>query len=91
MAMRDHEERPERPSQADGTAHLFSALGKQIKVLREHAGMSRRELGGVAHCGEALISSIESGSGRRSRIDAGPTLTVAPTPRPHFLAYAATA
>ncbi|WP_399928124.1 Scr1 family TA system antitoxin-like transcriptional regulator [Streptomyces kanamyceticus] len=61
MAMRDHEERPERPSQADGTAHLFSALGKQIKVLREHAGMSQRELGKLAHCGEALISSIERG------------------------------
>ncbi|MGA4850526.1 helix-turn-helix domain-containing protein [Streptomyces sp. G5(2025)] len=61
MAMRDHEERPERPSQADGTAHLFSALGKQIKVLREHAGMSRRELGKAAHCGEALPSAIERG------------------------------
>lgn len=61
MAMRDHEERPERPSQADGTAHLFSALGKQLKVLREHTGMSQRELGRAAHCGEALISSIERG------------------------------
>ncbi|MEU5580430.1 helix-turn-helix transcriptional regulator [Streptomyces huasconensis] len=61
MAMRDHEERPERPSQADGTAHLFSALGKQLKVLREHTGMSQRELGRAAHCGEALISSMERG------------------------------
>ncbi|APY86987.1 XRE family transcriptional regulator [Streptomyces alfalfae] len=61
MASSDHEERPERPSQTDGTAHLFSALGKQIKVLREHAGMSQRELGKAAHCGEALISAIERG------------------------------
>ncbi|MEV0257641.1 helix-turn-helix transcriptional regulator [Streptomyces sp. NPDC050732] len=61
MADTDHEERPERPSQADGTAHLFRALGKQIKVLREHAGMSQRELAKAAHCGEALISSMERG------------------------------
>ncbi|MEU7584343.1 helix-turn-helix transcriptional regulator [Streptomyces sp. NPDC041068] len=61
MAISNHEERPERPSQTDGTAHLFSALGKQIKVLREHTGMSQRELGKVAHCGEALISSMERG------------------------------
>ncbi|MEV7195302.1 helix-turn-helix transcriptional regulator [Streptomyces sp. NPDC093510] len=61
MASTDHEERPERPSEADGTTHLFSALGKQIKALREHAGMSQRELGKVAHCGEALISSMERG------------------------------
>ncbi|MFF1377089.1 Scr1 family TA system antitoxin-like transcriptional regulator [Streptomyces sp. NPDC058308] len=61
MAGTDREERPERPSETDGTAHLFSALGKQIKVLREHAGLSQRELGKAAHCGEALISSIERG------------------------------
>ncbi|MGW7076763.1 helix-turn-helix domain-containing protein [Streptomyces sp. NPDC054871] len=61
MASADREERPERPAEADGTAHLFSALGKQIKVLREHAGLSQRDLGKAAHCGEALISSMERG------------------------------
>lgn len=61
MASTDREERPERPAEADGTAHLFSALGKQIKVLREHAGLSQRDLGKAAHCGEALISSMERG------------------------------
>lgn len=55
------EERPERPAEVDGTAHLFRALGKQIKVLREQAGLSQRELGVAAHCGEDLISSIERG------------------------------
>ncbi|MFI2348486.1 helix-turn-helix domain-containing protein [Streptomyces sp. NPDC019443] len=55
------EERPERPAEVDGTAHLFSALGKQIKVLRENAVMSQRELGIAAHCGEDLISSMERG------------------------------
>ncbi|WP_406401554.1 helix-turn-helix transcriptional regulator [Streptomyces sp. NBC_00879] len=55
------EERPERPAEVDGTAHLFSALGKQIKVLRENASMSQRELGAAAHCGEDLISAMERG------------------------------
>ncbi|NUK12007.1 helix-turn-helix domain-containing protein [Streptomyces lunaelactis] len=55
------EERPERPAEVDGTAHLFRALGRQLKVLRENAGLSQRELGVAVHCGEALISSIERG------------------------------
>ncbi|MFD4141487.1 Scr1 family TA system antitoxin-like transcriptional regulator [Streptomyces sp. NPDC058572] len=42
-------------------AHLFRALGKQIKVLREQAGVSQKELGIAAHCGEDLISAIERG------------------------------
>ncbi|MCX4823798.1 helix-turn-helix domain-containing protein [Streptomyces sp. NBC_01142] len=55
------EERPERPAEVDGTAHLFSALGKQLKVLRENASMSQRELGVAAHCGEDLVSAMERG------------------------------
>lgn len=55
------EERPERPAEVDGTAHLFRALGKQLKVLRENASMSQRELGVAAHCGEDLISAMERG------------------------------
>ncbi|MFC8131292.1 helix-turn-helix domain-containing protein [Streptomyces sp. NPDC057302] len=61
MTNADHEERPERPSEADGTAHLFRALGKQLKVLRERAGLSQREFGAAMHCGEALISAMERG------------------------------
>ncbi|MET9916146.1 helix-turn-helix transcriptional regulator [Streptomyces sp. NPDC006435] len=56
-----NEERPERPEESDGTAHLFRALGKQIKVLRERTGMSQRELGIATHCGEDLISAMERG------------------------------
>ncbi|MFH8517466.1 Scr1 family TA system antitoxin-like transcriptional regulator [Streptomyces gelaticus] len=61
MANTEREERPERPAESDGTAHLFKALGKQIKVLRERAGMSQKDLGLAAHCGEDLISAMERG------------------------------
>ncbi|MFB6873950.1 helix-turn-helix domain-containing protein [Streptomyces sp. NPDC056323] len=61
MANAEREERPERPAESDGTAHLFKALGKQMKVLRERAGMSQKDLGIAAHCGEDLISAMERG------------------------------
>ncbi|MEV1049818.1 helix-turn-helix transcriptional regulator [Streptomyces sp. NPDC049887] len=61
MAEAGHEERPERPVEEDGTALLFNSLGKQIKVLREAAALSQRELGAATHCGEALVSSMERG------------------------------
>ncbi|MGW1227632.1 helix-turn-helix domain-containing protein [Streptomyces sp. NPDC002530] len=70
MANARFEERPERPAETDGTAHLFKAVGKQLKVLRERAGLSQRELGQVMHCGEDLISAMERG---------------ARTPQPDFL------
>ncbi|MFH8711699.1 helix-turn-helix domain-containing protein [Streptomyces zaomyceticus] len=57
----NEEERPERPSEVDGTAHLFSALGKMLKVLRRNAGLSQAELATVTHCSEDLISAIERG------------------------------
>ncbi|MGW1511050.1 helix-turn-helix domain-containing protein [Streptomyces sp. NPDC002394] len=55
------EERPERPSEADGTAHLFRAIGKIIKVLRNNAGLSQAELADITHCSEDLISAVERG------------------------------
>ncbi|WP_017239436.1 helix-turn-helix domain-containing protein [Streptomyces sp. SS] len=55
----NEEERPERPSEVDGTAHLFRALGKIIKVLRRNAGLSQAELAEITHCSEDLVSSIE--------------------------------
>lgn len=61
MANARFEERPERPTETDGTAHLFKAVGKQLKVLRERAGLSQRELGQIMHCGEDLISAMERG------------------------------
>ncbi|WP_309057469.1 helix-turn-helix transcriptional regulator [Streptomyces sp.] len=57
----NEEERPERPSEVDGTAHLFNALGKIIKVLRKNAGLSQAELAAVTHCSEDLVSSVERG------------------------------
>lgn len=55
------ERRPERPAEEDGTAHLFRAIGKQIKVLRIRAGLSQKELAALTHCGEDLISAMERG------------------------------
>ncbi|MFI8826975.1 helix-turn-helix domain-containing protein [Streptomyces sp. NPDC053431] len=57
----NEEERPERPSEVDGTAHLFRALGKIIKVLRRNAGLSQAELAEATHCSEDLISAVERG------------------------------
>ncbi|MGW5847067.1 helix-turn-helix domain-containing protein [Streptomyces sp. NPDC055254] len=57
----EHEERPERPVEADGTAHLFRALGKQIKALREAADFHQKELAARLHVGEDLIGAIERG------------------------------
>lgn len=73
MANAEREERPERPAESDGTAYLFRALGRQIKVLRERAGMSQKDLGAATHCGEDLISAMERG---------------VRTPQPDFLARA---
>ncbi|MFF5338570.1 Scr1 family TA system antitoxin-like transcriptional regulator [Streptomyces sp. NPDC013181] len=61
MTNTQREERPERPAESDGTAHLFRALGRQLKFLREQAGMSQRELAQATHCGEDLISAMERG------------------------------
>ncbi|MFE7573559.1 Scr1 family TA system antitoxin-like transcriptional regulator [Streptomyces sp. NPDC057521] len=61
MTNTQREERPERPAESDGTAHLFRALGRQLKFLRERAGMNQRELASLVHCGEDLVSAIERG------------------------------
>ncbi|MFJ7208789.1 Scr1 family TA system antitoxin-like transcriptional regulator [Streptomyces sp. NPDC098789] len=57
----EREEEPERPVEVDGTAHLFRALGKIIKVLRERAGLQQKELAALVHVGEDLVSAIERG------------------------------
>ncbi|MFD3516646.1 Scr1 family TA system antitoxin-like transcriptional regulator [Streptomyces sp. NPDC058657] len=57
----EQEATPETPSQEDGTAHLFSALGKQIKALREHRGMKQTELAAAVNFGADLISAVERG------------------------------
>ncbi|MBD3006116.1 Scr1 family TA system antitoxin-like transcriptional regulator [Streptomyces sp. 5-10] len=45
----------------DGAVDLFRALGRQIKVLRERAGLTQKELGERLGYAEATISSAERG------------------------------
>lgn len=66
----DREQRPEPPDDADSAIDLNRAVGRQIKLLRERAGWTQKELGDRLGYGEALISSLERG--RR-------------TPQPEFL------
>ncbi|MFJ9665016.1 Scr1 family TA system antitoxin-like transcriptional regulator [Streptomyces sp. NPDC101219] len=61
--------------EADGTdevTDLFRALGRQIRVARERAGLSQRELGDRVGYGEETISSVE-----RARRTPQPELLVA--------------
>ncbi|MCQ8192585.1 helix-turn-helix domain-containing protein [Streptomyces rugosispiralis] len=45
----------------DGAVDLFRALGRQIKVLRERAGLTQKELGERLGYAEATISAAERG------------------------------
>ncbi|WP_274562022.1 helix-turn-helix domain-containing protein [Streptomyces spiramyceticus] len=58
---RDAERRPDPPEDADGAADLNRAVGKQLKLLRERAGLTQKELGDRLGYGEDLISSLERG------------------------------
>jgi transcriptional regulator with XRE-family HTH domain len=58
---RDMERRPEPPEDADGAADLFRAIGKQVKLLRERAGLTQKELGDRLGYGEDQIGSVERG------------------------------
>ncbi|MFD9398656.1 helix-turn-helix domain-containing protein [Streptomyces sp. NPDC060011] len=51
----------ETPAQADGTTELFTAIGKQLKILRERAGLTQKELGTALGYGPDLISAMERG------------------------------
>lgn len=64
------ERRPEPPEETDGAADFFRAIGKQVKLLRERAALTQKELGDRLGYGEEQISSVERG--RR-------------TPQPEFL------
>jgi transcriptional regulator with XRE-family HTH domain len=61
MADTEREERPEPADDADSAADLFRALGRQVKLLRERAGLTQRELGERLGYGEEQISSLERG------------------------------
>ncbi|MFF8678141.1 Scr1 family TA system antitoxin-like transcriptional regulator [Streptomyces sp. NPDC015237] len=64
------EGRPEPPEDADGLLDLNRAVGRQVKLLRERAGLTQKDLGDRLGYGEDLVSSLERG--RR-------------TPQPEFL------
>ncbi|MGH3309533.1 MAG: helix-turn-helix domain-containing protein [Streptomyces sp.] len=53
--------RPEPPDDDDGPSDLFRAVGRQVRVLRERAGLTQRELGKRLVYGEDLVSSVERG------------------------------
>jgi transcriptional regulator with XRE-family HTH domain len=64
------ERRPETPAEANGSAAVFVVLGKQLKLLREKAGLNQREFGDLVGYGPDQISAMERG---------------VRTPRPEFL------
>ncbi|MGW7723436.1 helix-turn-helix domain-containing protein [Streptomyces canus] len=55
------ERRPETPAEADGTAGLFVALGKMVKLLRERKGLTQKEFGELVGYGPDAVSSMERG------------------------------
>ncbi|NUK70341.1 helix-turn-helix domain-containing protein [Streptomyces lunaelactis] len=73
MSDTGEEKRPEPPEDEDGSADLFRTIGRQVRLLRERAGLTQRELGERLGYSEDLIRSLERG--RR-------------TPQPEFLAAA---
>lgn len=66
----NRDRRPPPPEDAEGSTDLNQAVGKQLRVLRERAGRTQRELGDRLGYSEDLIASLERG--RR-------------TPQPEFL------
>ncbi|MFI8075617.1 helix-turn-helix domain-containing protein [Streptomyces sp. NPDC086033] len=55
------ERRPETPAEADGTAGLFVALGKMVRLLRERKGLTQKEFGELVGYGPDAVSSMERG------------------------------
>ncbi|MDH6488161.1 helix-turn-helix transcriptional regulator [Streptomyces sp. SAI-127] len=55
------ERRAETPAEADGTAGLFVALGKMVKLLRERKGLTQKEFGELVGYGPDAVSSMERG------------------------------
>ncbi|MEU2056079.1 helix-turn-helix domain-containing protein [Streptomyces bungoensis] len=66
----EQERRPETPAEANGATAVFVVLGKQVKLLRERAGLSQKEFGRLVGYGPDQISAMERG---------------VRTPRPEFL------
>lgn len=49
------------PEDTDGAQELFRTLGRQIRILRERAGLSRKQLGERLGYSEDTVSSVERG------------------------------
>lgn len=69
----EQERRPDTPGQENGAAGVFAMVGKQLKLLRERAGLSQSEFGALVRYGPDHISAMERG---------------VRTPRPDFLVKA---
>ncbi|MPY52857.1 helix-turn-helix domain-containing protein [Streptomyces acidicola] len=57
----ERDRRPETPAEADGTTGLFTAVGKLLRLLRERAGVTQKELGEMVGYGPDAISAMERG------------------------------
>ncbi|MEU3858949.1 helix-turn-helix transcriptional regulator [Streptomyces sp. NPDC028722] len=68
--MEEQERRPETPAEENGSTAVFVVLGKQLRLMRERAGLSQREFGSLVNFGPDQISAMERG---------------VRTPRPEFL------
>ena len=69
----EQERRPDTPGQENGAAGVFAMVGRQLKLLRERAGLSQPEFGALVGYGPDHISAMERG---------------VRTPRPDFLVKA---
>ncbi len=69
----EQERRPDTPGQENGAAGVFAMVGRQLKLLRERAGLSQPEFGALVGYGPDQISAMERG---------------VRTPRPDFLVKA---
>ncbi|WP_329568577.1 helix-turn-helix domain-containing protein [Kitasatospora sp. NBC_01266] len=84
-ANQDDEQRPEELEDTDDSTDFFRAIGKQLKLLRERAGLTQNQTGVLLGYSEDLISSLERGrrvvqkeflTSADVKLDAGGMLTV---------------
>ncbi|MFI6032846.1 helix-turn-helix domain-containing protein [Streptomyces sp. NPDC051315] len=61
MTVAEAQESYESCDDGELSSDLMRAIGKQLKVLRERAGMTQKELGDALGYSEDLISSVERG------------------------------
>ncbi|MEU2716130.1 helix-turn-helix transcriptional regulator [Streptomyces sp. NPDC007205] len=57
----ERERRPETPAEESGAVGVFAAVGRQLKLLRERAGLNQREFGSLVSYGPDQVSAMERG------------------------------